>query len=68
MESALTHPKVVGACWFTYGDQDTAGRPDGENAAFGVVDVCDTPHYDLIEAFRNISQNMFDVRFGKKSN
>jgi hypothetical protein len=68
MESALTHPNVVGACWFTYGDQDTAGRPDGENAAFGVVDVCDTPHYDLIEAFRNISQNMFDVRFGKKSN
>lgn len=66
MKSALTHPNFIGACWFTYGDQDTTGRPDGENAAFGVVDVCDTPHYDLIEAFRNMSQNMFDIRFGKK--
>ena len=65
MESALKHPSFIGACWFTYADQETTGRPDGENAAFGVVDVCDTPHYDLIDAFRNMSQKMFDIRYGK---
>lgn len=65
MKSALRHPNFVGACWFTYGDQPTTARPDGENAAFGVVDICDTPHYDLIKTFRKISKKMFDIRAGK---
>ena len=65
MKSALRHPNFVGACWFTYGDQPTTARPDGENAAFGVVDICDTPHYDLIKTFRKISKKMFDIRAEK---
>lgn len=68
MRGALKHPNFVGACWFTYGDQPTAARPDGENAAFGVVDICDTPHYDLVRAFRKISKKMFDIRFGDTAN
>ncbi len=62
----LRHPNFVGACWFTYSDQPTTGRADGENASFGVVDICDTPHFDLIKTFRKMSDKMYKIRLGKK--
>lgn len=62
MKSVLRHPNIVSASWFTYADQPPTARPDGENASFGVVDVCDTPHYGLVKAFRDMSRKMYKVR------
>jgi len=61
----LKHPNFIGASWFQYYDQPTTGRTDGENASFGVLDICDIPHYDLIETMRKISQKMYDIRLEK---
>ncbi len=65
MESAIKHPNIVGAHWFQWFDQSATGRFDGENAAIGIVDVCDTPDYDMVNAARDVSQKMYEMRMGK---
>ena len=65
MESAIKHPNIVGAHWFQWFDQSATGRFDGENAAIGIVDVCDTPDYDMVNAARDMSQKMYEMRLGK---
>lgn len=60
--SALKNPHVVGAIWFRWADQITSGRLDGENYAFGMVDVCDTPFYDFANSVRKLSKNMYNIR------
>ncbi len=52
---AARNPACVGVCWFQYRDEPVTGRgpglgPDlvyGEHYAFGLVDVTDTPKWDL---------------------
>ena len=44
-------------------DQPITGRyTDGENAALGLVDVTDNPHWDTVDGFRNFAKNMFTIR------
>lgn len=57
---AARNPSCVGVCWFQYRDEPATGRgpghgPDlvyGEHYAFGVVDVTDTPKWDLVTRVR----------------
>lgn len=62
LRSALSHPLIIGAHWFQYGDQATTGRDDGENCQVGLVDTCDTPYWETIQACRQVAYAMYDHR------
>ena len=59
---ALRNPLVVGAHWFQYADEPAVGRADGENAQFGLVDVCDSPYKETVDVIRETSSSMYKVR------
>jgi hypothetical protein len=59
---ALRNPCLVGTHWFQYGDQATTGRGDGENYQIGLVDICDTPYPETIEAVREVGRTMYQTR------
>lgn len=61
-QSALDNPQIVGAHWFQYGDENTVGRIDGENAQCGFIDVCDTPYQETIAATRANAETMYQRR------
>ncbi|MBI3920297.1 MAG: hypothetical protein HY318_02675 [Armatimonadetes bacterium] len=64
VESASKDPYCVGVMWFLYRDQPLTGRGPGrgpqlvhgEHYAFGVVDGCDRPKYDLVERMREANR------------
>lgn len=62
VESALRQPRIVGAHWFQYADEPTAGRGDEENYQIGFVDVCDTPYPETVAASRDIGYRLYDTR------
>ncbi|OGV73265.1 MAG: hypothetical protein A3K19_14380 [Lentisphaerae bacterium RIFOXYB12_FULL_65_16] len=59
---ALRNPLIVGSHWFEYMDESTTGRGDGENYQIGLVDACDTPYPETIQAVRNVGYAMYDTR------
>jgi hypothetical protein len=67
VRSALLNPWIVGVHWFQYGDQATTGRFDGENYQIGLVDICDVPYAETIEAVRRVGYAMYDIRAEAKS-
>ncbi|MCL2710297.1 MAG: carboxypeptidase-like regulatory domain-containing protein [Planctomycetaceae bacterium] len=68
VRSGVEHPNIVGTHWFQYGDQATTGRGgDGENYQIGLVDVCDTPYPETIDAVKRIGGTMYDLRLGRES-
>ena len=62
MLEALKRPNIVGAHWFTFREQALTGRGDGENYQVGLVDICDTPYQEMIEAIREIGGSMYAFR------
>jgi hypothetical protein len=62
MEGALRNDFLVGAHWFQYGAQAFTGRFDGENYQIGIVDICDNPYPEFINAIRNIGYKMYHFR------
>lgn len=63
--AASANPNVVGVEWFEYSDEPVTGRGNndgqsnissrlvlGENTAFGMVQITDTPKYDLVNKVR----------------
>ncbi len=59
---ALRNPYLVGTHWFQYSDQATTGRGDGENYQIGLVDICDHPYPETIQAVRDVGQQMYKTR------
>jgi hypothetical protein len=59
---ALRNPLLVGTHWFQYGDQATTGRGDGENYQIGLVDICDRPYPETIQAVRDVGDAMYATR------
>ncbi|MDP9174557.1 MAG: hypothetical protein M3O30_11915 [Planctomycetota bacterium] len=45
-------PYIVGADWFQWADEPSAGRTDGEDVNFGIVDIHDKPYDQLVDAVR----------------
>lgn len=68
IQGALVHPGIVGTHWFQFRDQPLTGRWDGEGYAIGFVDVADTPYKEMIEASRQIGENMYQYRMNGKLN
>jgi hypothetical protein len=63
LKKAAQTPNIVGALWYCYTDQPITGRyTDGENAALGLVDVTDNPHWETVEGFRNFAKNLYTIR------
>jgi hypothetical protein len=59
---ALRNRYLVGTHWFQFGDQATTGRGDGENYQIGLVDICDRPYRETIEAVREVGRSMYRTR------
>jgi len=67
VRSAVEHPNIVGTHWFLFGDQATTGRGgDGENYQIGLVDICDTPYPETIDAVKRIGAAMYDIRLNRE--
>ena len=62
VKSALSNPWIVGAHWFEYQDEAVTGRFDGENYQIGLVDVCDRPYEETIQAVRRVGYNLYQIR------
>lgn len=62
LKSALSKKNCVGVHWFNYVDQPISGRIDGENYAFGLVDVTDRPHQEVVNALRTFSSTLYSSR------
>lgn len=65
VEKAASHPYGAGAHWFQYNDQFCLGRFDGENYQIGMVDVCMQPYPELMEAVRETSGVLYQVKNGE---
>jgi hypothetical protein len=63
VERAFVHPLMVGAHFFQYRDQALTGRPDGEAVLRGLVNVADTPHFDLVRANRLAAYGLYRSRW-----
>lgn len=60
LDKALSTKNIIGVHWFTYIDQPITGRSqDGENFAFGLVDVTDQPYQEMVNMFRSFTSNMY---------
>ena len=67
VRSGVEHPNIVGTHWFLYGDQATTGRGgDGENYQIGLLDVCDTPYPETIDAVKRVGRMMYGWRSGQE--
>ena len=62
VDYAISRPEIVGVHWFQYCDQPATGTYFDENYAVGFVDINDTPQYEMAEASRAISEDMYKKR------
>ncbi len=60
---ALRDWRIVGTHWFQYRDQALTGRGDGENYQIGLVDGCDNPYPETIEALREVGNILYEYRY-----
>lgn len=65
---ALRNPAIVGTHWFQFRDQATTGRGDGENYQIGLVDICDTPYPETLEAVRQAGYQLYAYRLAAGGN
>jgi hypothetical protein len=57
---AVMDPKIIGAHWFQWRDQNVGGRYDGENYDVGFFDVADRPNDHLIRAAAGQGQTLYN--------
>ena len=67
LKSAAHNPGVAGVVWFEWTDLSATGRYDRADSGIGIIDMADTPHYELVETFRNFSSGMYKERLNSKS-
>ena len=65
LRTALKNTQCVGAHYFQYMDEPTAGRDDGENYQIGWLDAADTPYMELVAAGREIGAAMYATASGQ---
>ncbi|MDO6842036.1 beta-galactosidase [Paraglaciecola chathamensis] len=65
VNSVIDNPYLIGAHWFQYIDSPLTGRAyDGENYNVGFVSVTDTPYQPLVDAAKEVNQQIYTRRFG----
>ena len=69
MKSVIDNPYFVGAHWFQYIDSPLTGRAyDGENYNVGFVNVADIPYQPLVNAAKEVNQQLYQRRFSHEDN
>ena len=64
METVIDNPYFVGAHWFQYTDSPVSGRAfDGENYNVGFVSNTDIPYKHLVNAAKEVNENLYERRF-----
>lgn len=64
MRKVIDNPYMVGAHWFQYTDSPVTGRAyDGENYNVGFVTNADVPYKEMVEAAREINQELYPRKF-----
>jgi len=66
IEDAAAKPWCVGTHYFTLYDQSCLGRFDGENYNIGLVDVCNRPYQEVVDAVTETHNNLYAVASGEK--
>ncbi len=66
LEAGFRHPLLVGAHFFQFRDQPISGRPDGEAIPRGLVNITDTPHFDLISTNRRLAYDLYERRYNSE--
>ncbi|KMT66819.1 beta-galactosidase [Catenovulum maritimum] len=65
MHSIIDNPYFVGVHMFQYADGPITGRAyDGENYNTGIVRVTDVPYEHMVEAAKDVHQNLYQRRYG----
>ena len=65
VRSVVDNPAFVGCHWFQYIDEPITGRWfDGENYNIGFLDVTDTPYPEMVEAARQVHEEVYVRRYG----
>jgi beta-galactosidase GanA len=64
IEHAAAIPELVGAHYFQWGDQPVLGRFDGESLNIGLVDVCNRPYSEMIDAIKVTHRRLYDLCAG----
>ncbi len=59
--NALAQPYLIGYDWFCYHDQPPAGRFDGENSNYGLVDIHDNFYTELVGAITEVNGRASDL-------
>ncbi len=65
LQSAFSHPMIVGAHFFQYRDQPLTGRADGEAGTRGFINATDTPHFDMIQTNRRLAYELYRIRMDR---
>ena len=63
-EKALSHPGLIGVCWFAWYDEPLLGRGDGENYNTGLLDATDRPYPLMKKAVRETADRIYDIHAG----
>ena len=59
--SGLLDRRIVGAHWFAFSDQSSAGNPAANNQ-IGFVDIADQPYKEMADAATSLGKRMYSVR------
>jgi hypothetical protein len=66
VESCLRNPFIVGTGWFQYNTQPLTGRNlDGENFQIGLVDICNRPYKETVDAVTDVGRRIYEIRLNK---
>jgi hypothetical protein len=57
---------LVGIHYFQLNDQPVLGRFDGENYNIGLVDICNMPYSDMVNAVTQTNEHIYDVVSGRE--
>jgi hypothetical protein len=67
VETAATNPRIIGAHWFQWNDQNVTGRHDGENYNVGFFDIADKANVELVRAAEACGRTLYQKRFEQKT-
>ncbi|MBK5292297.1 MAG: VOC family protein [Acidobacteriia bacterium] len=66
VETAASHPAMIGTHWFQLVDNLPTGRPsDQERLNYGFLNVLDLPYVELVEAARQTHRRLYDIKSGR---
>ncbi len=66
VEQGAAIPELVGAHYFLWNDQHVVGRFDGENWQIGLVDICQMPYAEVVEAAQRSHGRIYEVAAGRQ--